>query len=201
MGKHMRSAKLRPYTMRRRAAKVDETTLRITEAAVRLHTTVGPAATSIAGVAEAAGVTRLTVYRHFPNLTSLFTACSRHWLGLHPQPDAGAWAEIGSFEPRVRAGLRWLYGWYRDVGREMFPIHRDIAAMPDPIQAGIRASNARIARDLIGDAAVDPASARRLEAAANHVVSIVTWHALTSDLGLDDGDALDLAIRFVVSAR
>ena len=38
----MRSTKTRPYRMNRRAAQVDQTRERITEAAVRLHTTVGP---------------------------------------------------------------------------------------------------------------------------------------------------------------
>ena len=37
----------------------------ITEAAVRLHTSVGPSETSFPAVAQAAGVTRLTLYRHF----------------------------------------------------------------------------------------------------------------------------------------
>ena len=77
----MRSTKTRPYRMRRRAEQVDETRLRITEAAVRLHTTVGPAHTSIAAIAEAAGVTRLTVYRHFADLDTLFEACTAHWTG------------------------------------------------------------------------------------------------------------------------
>ena len=40
----MRSTKSRPYGMRRRAEQVDETRERIIEAAVRLHTTVGPGA-------------------------------------------------------------------------------------------------------------------------------------------------------------
>ena len=49
MDKQMRSSKFRepdqptrPYRMQRRAEHVDETRLRITEAAVKLHTTVGP---------------------------------------------------------------------------------------------------------------------------------------------------------------
>ena len=53
--------------MRKRAEQVDQTHQRIVEAAVHLHGTVGPAATTIAGIAEQAGVTRLTVYRHFPD--------------------------------------------------------------------------------------------------------------------------------------
>ena len=49
--------------MRKRADDIAETRQRIVEAAVRLHGTIGPAATTISGLAEEAGVTRLTVYR------------------------------------------------------------------------------------------------------------------------------------------
>src|SRR5665647_2726981 len=75
----MRSTKSRPYHMRRRAEQVNQTRERITEAAARLHTTVGPAHSSIAAIAEEAGVTRLTVYRHFADLDALFEACRAHW--------------------------------------------------------------------------------------------------------------------------
>ena len=77
--------------MGRRAERVDETRERITAAAVRLHTTVGPSRTSIASIAEAAGVTRLTVYRHFADLDAVFDACMAHWAAQNPRPDADAW--------------------------------------------------------------------------------------------------------------
>src|SRR5450756_2236866 len=84
----MRATKSRPYHMRRRAEQVNQTRERITEAAARLHTTVGPAHSSIAAIAEEAGVTRLTVYRHFAHLDALFEACRAHWSARHPRPDA-----------------------------------------------------------------------------------------------------------------
>lgn len=62
--------------MRKRADDVAETRQRIVAAAVRLHGTVGPAATTVSALAEEAGVTRLTVYRHFPDDRALFAACS-----------------------------------------------------------------------------------------------------------------------------
>ncbi|HEX7472558.1 MAG TPA: helix-turn-helix domain-containing protein, partial [Candidatus Limnocylindrales bacterium] len=98
--------------MRRRAELVDETRLRITEAAVRLHTTVGPANTSITGIAEEAGVTRLTVYRHFPDLEELFDACRGHWMSEHQPPDLAAWRAIPGLEDRARQAFADLYGWY-----------------------------------------------------------------------------------------
>ena len=55
----------RRYELKKRGESMAETRLRITEAAVELHQTLGPARTSISGVAERAGVQRHTVYRHF----------------------------------------------------------------------------------------------------------------------------------------
>src|SRR5664279_3539515 len=106
---HVRSINSRPYRMRRRAELVDETRLRITEAAVRLHTTVGPANTSITGIAEEAGVTRLTVYRHFPDIEELFDACRGHWMSQHQPPDLAAWLEIPRLEDRARRAFADLY--------------------------------------------------------------------------------------------
>ena len=68
----------RKYTKRRRAESEQETRRRITEAAVSLHGSVGPARTTISAIAERAGVQRATVYRHFPDEESLFAACSGH---------------------------------------------------------------------------------------------------------------------------
>ena len=81
--------------MRRRAEQVDRTRQRIVEATVELHGSVGPAATTIAAIAEAAGVTRLTVYRHFPDEDALFAARSAHWLARQQLPDPAAWPGRG----------------------------------------------------------------------------------------------------------
>jgi AcrR family transcriptional regulator len=61
----------RAYRKRRRAEREAQTRLHITEAAVKLHGTIGPAMTTITGVAAEAGVQRATVYRHFPDLESV----------------------------------------------------------------------------------------------------------------------------------
>ena len=69
----------RPYELRRRAETMAATRQRITDAAVDLHGSVGPARTTISAVAERAGVQRHTVYRHFPTEDDLFAACSGHY--------------------------------------------------------------------------------------------------------------------------
>src|SRR5581483_10317327 len=103
----------RPYQMRRRAENIEDTRQRIVQATVAMHGSVGPAKTTILGIAERAGVTRATVYRHFPDETALFQACSAHWLSTQQPPDPHAWARIPEAEDRMRAGLRDLYRFYR----------------------------------------------------------------------------------------
>src|SRR5207249_7502969 len=77
----------RQYRMMRRAEAEQYTRLRITESTVELHATLGPAQTSVSAVARHAGVRRSTVYRHFPDEQSLFSACTGHWMAANPFPD------------------------------------------------------------------------------------------------------------------
>ena len=77
----------RKYELKQRAEEMAETRRRITEAAVDLHRTVGPARTTLSAIAKRAGVQRHTVYRHFPTETELFGACSAHYFTANPWPD------------------------------------------------------------------------------------------------------------------
>ena len=95
----------RAYRKRRRADREADTRRQITEATVELHGTIGPARTTIKGIAAQAGVQRATVYRHFPDLESLFLACSTHWASLNPPPDPAAWDQIADTDERLRHAL------------------------------------------------------------------------------------------------
>src|SRR4030088_2905284 len=57
----------RTYELRQRAENVTATRKRIVEATVELHTSLGPARTTLIAIAERAGVQRLTVKRHLPD--------------------------------------------------------------------------------------------------------------------------------------
>src|SRR3954447_2484557 len=92
----------RKYEKKRRAELEEETRRRITETAVELHGTVGPARTSISAIAERAGVRRSTVYRHFPDEEALFHACSSHWANANPLPDPAPWEAIDDPDERLR---------------------------------------------------------------------------------------------------
>lgn len=192
----MRSTKSRPYEMRRRAEQVDETRQRITEATVRLHTSVGPAHTSIAAVAEEAGVTRLTVYRHFADLDALFEACRAHWVAENPRPDPNAWLAIPDLDRRARRAFGELYAWYRDHAAELYPIYRDAEAMPRSAQRATAAGNRQLADALIAGQRGSISEHRwlLLSAVAGHLVDFWTWRSLVIQQGLDDAAAVATAV-------
>ena len=105
----------RTYRKRQRAEAEARTRERITEAAVELHGSIGPAQTTISEVARRAGVQRATVYRHFPDETALFAACSAHYWARHPAPDPTPWARLGDHRGRLETGLTAIYEWYADA--------------------------------------------------------------------------------------
>jgi AcrR family transcriptional regulator len=197
----MRSTKSRPYRMRRRAEKVDGTRQRITEAAVHLHTTVGPSQTSIAAVAAEAGVTRLTVYRHFADLDTLFVACRAHWLAQDPPPDPSAWPAIAGLDERVRHALTELYAWYRARGDELYPIYRDGASLPLSTQVARREENRQQGDALVAGFVGATERGRTLGAVARHLCDFGTWRSLAIQQGLDDRDVVDIGARLIAAVR
>jgi len=128
----------RPYTLGRRAEQQEITRRRIVEAAVELHSSLGPGRTPISMVADRAGVQRHTLYAHFPDERSLYLACSGLAFERDPLPGAEAWHAIKSPRERLRVGLRAIYGWYeRNAGlvacalrdAEYHALTREIAAL------------------------------------------------------------------------
>src|SRR5439155_7754929 len=122
--------KTRSYRMKRRAESQQQTRLRITESAVALHGTVGPARTSISAVAARARVRRSTVYRHFPDEAALLDACTAHWAAANPPPELDAWSAINSPDERLRIALAELYAFYRHTEPMLDNLFRDETSMP-----------------------------------------------------------------------
>ena len=182
--------------MTRRAELVDETRLRIVEAAVELHGTVGPAATTIAAIADRANVTRATVYRHFADETAIFAACSAHWLSGQVPPDPAAWARIEGLEERLRAGLADLYRFYRDGEAMLTRIYGDIDALPAAHREGLEARAARF-RDVLAGGR----RGRRVRAVVGHAVSFWTWRSLVVENGLSNREAVDAMTALALAVR
>jgi AcrR family transcriptional regulator len=192
----------RSYEKKRRAELEAETRRRITETAVELHGTVGPSRTSVSAIAERAGVRRSTVYRHFPDETALFDACSTHWEAANPPPELAGWVAIRDPDERLRTALGELYAFYRRTERMMANLHRDEVTMPTVRQrfAGFHQFRAA-ARDILVRGRPERGHRRdEARAAIGHALAFTTWRSLTREQGLDDARAADLMCRFVAAA-
>ncbi|WP_327001724.1 TetR/AcrR family transcriptional regulator [Dactylosporangium sp. NBC_01737] len=186
--------------MAKRADNVTGTRQRIVEATVALHGTVGPAATTVSAIAEAAGVTRLTVYRHFPDEDALFAACTAHWAAGQVLPDPAAWARVDDPVARLAAALADLYRFYRDGEPMLTNAGRDRAALPAQVRAAAEAGEARQIDLLLRPFGARGARRRRVRAAIGHAISFWTWRSLCHERGLPDADAVRLATAMVTAA-
>ena len=196
------SVQKRPYRMKRRAELEALTRRRITESAVELHEELGPARTSIAAIAERAGVRRSTVYRHFRNEDALFDACSSHWRAANPPPDPRAWAAIEDPAERTDSALRDLYAFYGRTHEMYSSLLRDEPLVPS-VQRRLRDFYRYL--DTVEDALVAGRGLRgravhRTRAATAHAVAFTTWHSLTQERGLGDDDAVALMCMLVENA-
>jgi AcrR family transcriptional regulator len=185
----------RKYQLKERARRQAETRQRIVEAAVDLHTSVGPARTTISGIAERAGVERHTVYAHFPDELTLFRACSQHWAGRHPLPDIAMLVEIDHPVRRLRRALGEMYAWYESVEADLAPLVRDASVIPAEIAATRLADLATMAD------AVSRGWPRRksVRAAIGHALEFETWRSLVRRQGLSRAQAVDVMARLVSS--
>jgi AcrR family transcriptional regulator len=192
----------RTYRKKQRAESEAETRLRITESAMELHGSVGPARTSVSAVAERAGVRRSTVYRHFPDEAALFEACSAHWREVHPYPDLRGWAAVEDPDERVKRALGDLYAAYRGGERMLENLLRDENLVPAvKHQFGAFHEYLAAAREVL--AAGHPARGRARErrlAAIGHALAFPTWRSLTREQGLGDAQAVELMALLVAAA-
>ncbi len=172
-----------------------ETRRRIVEAAVELHTSVGPARTAIAAIAERAGVQRHTVYAHFPDRVSLFRACSAHWRERHPFPDLSHVETIELPEERLRAGLGALYGWYERVEQDLALFLRDADAVPP----GLQAEDAQRYAFLVATLARGWPRRAPVRAAIGHSAEFETWRSLCRRHRLSRRAAVDSMVSLAAS--
>lgn len=196
------SSAKRGYRKRRRAESEAATRQRITEAAMELHGSVGPARTTISAVAERAGVQRATVYRHFPDEETLFAACSAHWYALRPPPRAEPWSEIRDPDERLETALSELYDWYGWAEPMLVNTLRDAPLVPAmaPAAAQFAAHFESLQGVLVRGR---PERGRRRERVAGsiaHALAFTTWRSLRHDGSLSDAEAVELMLATVAAA-
>jgi AcrR family transcriptional regulator len=189
----------RKYEKKRRAELEAETRRRITETAIELHGTVGPARTSISAIAEQAGVRRSTVYRHFPDEEALFDACSSHWAAENPFPEIEPWAAIEDPAERLRVALDSLYAFYGRTEAMMENLHRDERTMSlVRDRFGVFHEYQAALRELLLRGRSERGRRRdEVRAAIGHALAFPTWRSLVREQGLDDAKAVELMARLV----
>ena len=193
----------RKYHQKRRAEQQGETRQRIVEAMVALHREVGPARTTVSAIAERAGVERLTVYRHFPDETAMFQACTAHYATEVPGPDPSAWAGIEEPADRLRAALLAFYDYYRRAEDVLTHAARDVTQLP--ALAAVLSPWAefvgRVREELLERWKAPAAARARLGAAIAHALRFDTWRSLARVEALGDAEAADLMVGLAQAAR
>ena len=192
----------RKYQKRRRAEVEEATRERIVEALVDLHGSVGPLRTTVLAVAERAGVQRATVYRHFPDESSMFAACSAHWLEKNPLPDPADWRVILDPWRRVRVALRELYGFYASHEQMLTNLFREepLVEALRPSMRGIRAYLDGAAVTIAQQVECRPNTRRVVRAAAGHAVAFTTWASLVRRRRLSRHAAIELMVGMIERA-
>ncbi len=186
----------RKYQQKKRAEAQAETRQRIVEATMALHQEVGPRATTISAIAERAGVQRLTVYRHFPDETAVFQACTSHWLSLNPAPGPEVWADAATPDERRAAALAAFDAYYGRTRAMWGASHRDVEQVP--ALQGPMAEFAAYLDTLAEELGADLGRFARLT--LRHALTFPTWAALDA-LGLDAADRLALSRAWIAGAR
>lgn len=192
----------RKYELKKRADEMAETRRRITQAAVELHGTVGPARTTLSAVAERAGVQRHTVYRHFPNEEALFGACSAHYFTANPLPSLEAWRVVRDPSERLARALDELYAYYERTEPMLSNVLRDVELV-DVIRPTLLPFEDFLSETTEILAAGRPARGRRrqlLVAALRYALDFQTWRSLTSDGRVTRGEAVELVSALVEAA-
>ena len=193
------------YQLKKRAEREQETRLRIVRATLELHESVGPALTTRSAIADRAGVSRPTVYSHFPDELSLGKACSALGLSENPLPDPGMWEEIADPEKRLREALSELYDYFRRREGLLANILRD-QEMPhlkdDPdvreIMRPIVEHWERMQRALaMGWEIHKSHTPPLLQGAIGLALDFQNWRTMVRKQGMTDEQAVELMARMV----
>jgi AcrR family transcriptional regulator len=188
------SSENRSYKLKERAKRQAQTRRRIVETTVALHQELGPAATTVAEIARRAGVSRLTVYNHFPADGELFAACQQQFLTQNPTPDLSPALALEKPGERVRAVLTLLYPSFRRQAPMSTKVLHDRKALPalDALLTRTRdASISELTKALATGFPARGQAAARLRAVIALALDFWTWQRLTQE-GLTDEKAAKL---------
>lgn len=109
----------RRYDLGKRADSVAETQRRIMEATIKLHNEQGVGATTLPQVARRADVALGTVYKHFPTVDALVTACGGRVMALIKPPGPEIFAGIRAVPDRIDKLVHELFAMYERGARQI----------------------------------------------------------------------------------
>ena len=188
----------RTYNLKRRAEQQAETRQRIVEAAVELHSSVGPALTTISMVAERAGVQRHTLYAHFPDERSLYLACSGLAQERDPLPEAESWRNIEGRHERLQVGLLAIYDWYERNAELAACVLRDAEyhSLTKEIIAMRMGPYMTAYQEVLG-----AKLSMKQRAVLRLALSFFTWRTLVREGGLRPGAAVGAMVQAIDGAK
>jgi AcrR family transcriptional regulator len=125
----------RPYNSALRKKAETETLRRIVAATVELHAEKGAMATTHAEIAERAGVSVPTVYKHFPTRNALLPACTGAVNAAAPVIDAAAILSSNDIDTRLRLLVEAVYARHRFFHPWVRWAQADAVALPEIAQA------------------------------------------------------------------
>ena len=189
----------RSYVLKARGERQAETRARIVEAIMHLHEEVGPRNTTVSAIAERAEVERLTVYRHFPDESAMFDACSHRYTELNPPPSPELWTDEQDPALRAKRGLEAIYGYFSRTAPMFAKIYRDADEYPTlkQIMDGFDAHLRNLADDVAGGGPRDRGRARR-SVILHHAVKFSTWQSLELD-GVRDSGKVELMLEWLAA--
>jgi AcrR family transcriptional regulator len=175
----------------------------LARAAFELHSSIGPARTTVSAIAEKAGVQRKTVYRHFPNQEAIFTACTAYSFAEDPPPNPEAWRSITEPEQRFRTALLQLYGYYQRKRQLLANLYRDAEV---PVVASALARRQEVlakgveilAEGWLGSGVETD---RLLIAVMGHALDFSTWRSLVEIQELSSEEAAEAVLVLMKCAR
>jgi AcrR family transcriptional regulator len=168
----------RAYNNETRQQQQAELKARIAAAAAELHAQKGALATSYAEIAERAGVSLPTVYKHYPDLNELVRGCTGHVAALAPAIPAEA--ILGA--PSLQAAIEGLVDAMLNLHAHFEPwtVWREHSRIPALAQ--LYASNRQRTTQLctaVLDRHAVAGDRRELAAVMESLLHFEVWHRLT----------------------
>jgi len=196
----------RRYDRSRRDEAMAAVRARIVDAVVELHAELGPSRTTYAMIARRADVAIPTVYKHFPTLAGLFSACIGHVSARVPALTSDVFAGCDTVAGRLEALTRELFERHRLFAPWLRWSRHEAHLLPDMAVffTKMRERHVRLIRE-----ALHPAFGSQIPDRIMASVEILTgfdaWRTFTVENRLSSADAVktvsDILERLTVAGR